>query len=54
LKNSPKLEVCAPTDVRVVSVVAIQATLAGQLRASTICGDCAVPIRFQGSLGDMK
>jgi hypothetical protein len=38
LKNSPKLEVCAPTDVRVVSVAAIQATLAGKLRIATICG----------------
>jgi len=38
LKNSPKLEVCAPTDVRVVSVAAIQATLADELRIATTCG----------------
>src|SRR4051812_11439485 len=45
LKNSPKLEVSAPTEVRVVSVVFIQAALA----------DRAVPpLRGQSSFGEMK
>src|SRR5947209_10438090 len=54
LKNSAKLEVSAPTDVREVSVVAIQATLFGRLRVSTVCDDCAVPIISQRLFGEMK